>query len=376
MKITPLFLIAFLAFVVCENSLGAIPKTFETYPQILRGGGDCIEKIDDIDIGPLPDYARISNYIDENKENDWSKQQLRMTVNAQEYDLNEPIFARLFLKNVSDTNLLYYFDPIVLGSNITLSIVHEDGKPFEKITKGAGLCSPYHPYYIKYEPKLYNFLRPGRETQIYRLGEYTQSLDKMYRLNRPGKYTVTASYIYGAQSPVFNADNEESGETRNSVTITAEPVEFVIRNKKYMVPSYSPLPKDEWGNNYFHDTRFRMIFNTEEKQSHLTKESAIDIILFTVEKNYYGGRIPALEKVPNNSLQLTLTTPEGKKITEAIIGDTEKMVDLKGGIIRLSDIFDLSKPGKYRVCGQLDSIKEGQRFVPPLQTNDLEFEIE
>jgi len=46
-------------------------------------------------------------YRKKGKKADWSKRQLRMEFNAKEYDWIEPVYVRLFLKNMSDDDQLY-----------------------------------------------------------------------------------------------------------------------------------------------------------------------------------------------------------------------------------------------------------------------------
>jgi len=405
------FFVMFFPLVVSEKAFCASSEWFnriyERIPDEIRG----TYRFDGVEVFPLPDYRRLLDYQEENESRraDWSKQQLRMVVNAQEYDLNEPIYMRFFLKNVSDDDLLYYMASDDIGSNLKLSIVHEDDTLVEKTQGGPMLHPSMNPAWGKYYLNANNYLRPGRETEIYRLQNIT--LEQVYPLIRPGKYRMTASFFY---SPiVYSEDREE---------IKSEPIEFVIRDKQFEPPlepvrvqviqgreyrhPENPKPierkdlwkyaKDQWENNFFGTTKFRLAFDPSKDQHCFNPDEPIDLLLYTFDNERWLRRFPwpvdeefpppqmnnvplfALDNIPYRGVRLVLFTPEGRKVSKVLSspGDApDTCAELPEGILNLRKVFDLSTPGKYRLSGDLRSVRPGQQFVPSLESNEVEFEI-
>jgi len=397
------FFIAFFSLSVCDKALCAssewLDQIYKRFIDENRGICYYDSIIDGVDIRPLPDYSRVSYHMKASANADYSKQRLRMAVNGQEYDLNEPIYVRFFLKNMLDDDLLYYMiGPTGFDCHLSLQIVYEDGSSIENKQKDANIF-PIKMSGILYAncTSLYNYLRAGREIEISRLQDTT--LEQIYSLTRPGKYRVTASFS------IYNAE------------IEAEPVEFVIRDKQFEFPlepvqvqvidgreyrfPENPKPierwylwkytKDPWGTPFFCITKFRMAFDPSKTQLCFNQNEPVDLLLYTIDCDLWLRRclldveerpnVPlfALDKIPYRGVRLVLFTPEGRRISKVLSSpgdDPDTFAKLDNGILDLRTVFDLSTPGKYRLSGDLRSVRPGQQFVPPLESNEVEFEIQ
>ena len=368
------FFVIFFALVISEKAFCASSDWLEsTYNKTHKSKGDSF--IDTVDTHSPPDLGRsLLYYQEKSKEVDWSK--LRMVFNAKEYDLNESIYVRFFLKNMSDDDQLYSMTYDQFGSRLKLLIFYENDTPIEKIQK-----EPEEPPLSSSRPRSmsvtgyivtsYKLLRPGRETEINHLFLYTPRhsfyppLEELYPLTRPGKYRVTASF----------------GE------VQAEPVEFVIRDRQYEPPSNPIEPKDQWGNDFFYNTKFRLAFDPSKNQHCFNPDEPIDLLLYTIDHALWWRTPPpknnvplfALDKIPYRGVRLVLFTPEGWKVSKVLSspGDVpDTFAELNEGILNLRKVFDLTTPGKYRLSGDLRSVRPAQQFVPPLESNEIEFEIE
>ncbi|MGL6196998.1 MAG: hypothetical protein ACRC2T_19470 [Thermoguttaceae bacterium] len=90
-----------------------------------------------------------------------------------------------------------------------------------------------------------------------------------------------------------------------------------------------------------------------------------------------GSTQMLLETAVNGGLQFTLTSPSWQKMTKILAGDDAKAIlEFKNDEVRLSDLFDLSQLGKYKLRDELSSDEKGQEYQPLLQTNNLKFVIE
>ena len=366
MRFLTLFLI--MVFAVSEKALCASSELFHIQGIVIKIYGEFNNNlIDGIEIHP---YLNDDKYI---IKRDFSKSQLRMTINANEYDLNEPIYVRFFLKNLSNDNFFFYktFDN-PYGYGLSLQIVYEDGSPVEKTQLGAN----FFPQIPKRSsgPRIPHYLCPGREMEIYRLPD-TVTLESVYQLTQPGKYRITALLSY---SPTLSMDREQ---------IKAEPMEIVIRDKQYKPPLNPIEPKDQWGNDFFYTTKFRLAFDPSKDQHCFHQDEPIDLLLYTIDHELWRRTPPpknevplfALDRISYRGVRLVLFTPEGRRISKVLSspGDApDTCAELNDGILDLRKVFDLSTPGKYRLSGELRSMKPGQQFVPPLESNEIEFEIE
>ena len=94
------FFVVFFPLSINEKAFCALSewldRIYEKIPDEIRG----TYRFDGIEIYPLPDYSRLHYYQEENESRraNWPKQRLRMTVNAQEFDLKEPINMRFFFE--------------------------------------------------------------------------------------------------------------------------------------------------------------------------------------------------------------------------------------------------------------------------------------
>jgi len=345
--------------------------------------------VDGTDINLLTDPERpLSYYLENNIKGDWSKRQLRMAINAREYDLNEPIYVRFFLKNTSDDDQLYNMTTAQFGSRLTLLIFYEDDIPIEKIQGGPTLFPSQNFWFMAYM-ECYNLLRPGREMQICCLQNST--LEELYPLTRPGKYRVTVSYEETQALPIEFVIRDKQYEP------PLEPVQVqIIGGREYRHPE-NPNPierkdlwkyaKDQWGNDFFYNTKFRLAFDPSKDQHCFNPDEPIDLLLYTIDHDlWWRGPPPiksmplfALDRIPYRGVRFVLFTPEGRRISKVLSspGDApDTFAELDDGILDLRKVFDLSTPGKYRLSGELRSMRPGQQFVPPLESNEIEFEIE
>jgi len=402
------FFIAFFSLSVCDKTLCASSEWLDQICKRIiaenQGKRYYNSIVEGVDIRPLPDYSHISYYKKANEKADYSKQRLRMAVNTQEYDLNEPIYVRFFLKNMSNDDLIYYMAQGSLGfdTHLSLQIIYEDGSSIEKIQKDTNIfpMKLSGNIYV-FSTRCYNYLCAGREIEISRLQDTT--LEQIYSLTRPGKYRVTALFS------IYNGE------------IEAEPVEFVIRDRQFELPLEPPrfidtyggrqeLPsrqierrylwnyaKDQWGNPFFYTTKFRLAFDPSKDQHCFNPDEPIDLLLYTFDNERWLRRFPwpvdekfpppqmnnvplfALDKIPYRGVRLVLLTPEGRRVSKVLSspGDApDTCAELDEGILDLRKVFDLTTPGKYRLSGDLRSVRPGQQFVPPLDANEIEFEIQ
>lgn len=302
-----------------------------------------------------------------------------MRINAHSFDLGEPILVDFYLRNDSDEDAS--FIGIIHSDNASrtsLRIIRDDDgseiKHKDVKQKYLDTRDEFAVGYMKYR------LPPGGEAEIY---HSRKSLEQCYDLDRPGVYTLNASF------------------TLHGETFEAKPIKFTISDEVYK--SRCTVGDDVRSIERHRRLHLRENLNSTSaifRPVYRGKNGAEFSII--IRNKAYGDRDFYMydgEDYRKNMLRLHVTGPDGEEATRTELGerifpknheidvndissysrDNFSFIHVKQGdyqmAIPLGKYFDLSKKGKYKIKGELHSLIPGHRFVPPLESGELEFEI-
>lgn len=338
---------------------------------------------------------------------DYSKLELLLSLSKKEYNRYDQIDSLFCLKNNTkeDELLLKFLN--MRGANgveqgLTLTITDEENIPVPKTLFGADAFPFVPPTSVTGVTYSVARLQPQK---IANIRYFRTSLHRYFDLSLPGTYKVSASLREGSVwfNPTLTSDTIEfrilnapffTSQGLKSPGVWNNPAGDVLESNRVVTPekSWDLAPSGEYVQlKYVLRSNKREYKEAEpvfvrlfiRNESEAAVNLCLDASAFwqdqrwfltnekdeTMPKTRFGKRrIPETIK-PAENVDWLLSEPSFVTL------ESGKELEIGPGEIQLDLYHDISMPGKYRLKTARSTLIPGQRFDPPLESNELTFEI-